>query len=245
MSFFENVDLAQLSETDRYIYGYLADNSSKVPYMRIREIAEGSHTSSASVMRFIHKIGYASFVEFRTNLKQVTQDKDQSPDFSNRLASLTQSTFPQNIEMKLEIVADLISDAENIMFLGMGASGAICDYAARRLAAMGYNAFAMSDPTYPVAQKLKHTANNMLVILSVSGTTNEVIEVVNTFKNKDDFTIITITSDDVSILARMSDYVLSYQTPLVRINTYHDMSSQLQAVFLVEALTQKIWHRER
>ena len=67
----------------------------------------------------------------------------------------------------------------------------------------------------------------------------------NTFKNKDDFTIITITSDDVSILARMSDYVLSYQTPLVRINTYHDMSSQLQAVFLVEALTQKIWHRER
>ena len=244
MSFFENVDLAQLSETDRYIYGYLTDNSSKVPYMRIREIAAGSHTSSASVMRFIHKIGYASFVEFRTNLKQVTQDKDQSPDFSNRLASLNQDIFPQNIEMKLEIVADLIGDAENIMFLGMGASGAICEYAARRMATLGYNAFAMSDPTYPVAQKLKHTANNIIIILSVSGTTSEVIEVVNTFKNKDDFTIITITSDEVSLLAQMSNYVLGYQTNRVRVNTYNDMSSQIQSVFLIEALTQKIWDRE-
>ena len=244
MSFFENVDLAQLSETDRYIYGYLADNSSKVPYMRIREIAAGSHTSSASVMRFIHKIGYASFVEFRTNLKQVTQEKEVSFDFSNRLASLSQAIFPQNIEMKLEIVADLITDAENIMFLGMGASGAICEYAARRLATLGYNAFAMSDPTYPVAQKLKHTANNIIIILSVSGTTSEVIEVVNTFKNKDDFTIITITSDEVSLLAQMSNYVLGYQTNRVRVNTYNDMSSQIQSVFLIEALTQKIWDRE-
>ena len=146
--------------------------------------------------------------------------------------------------MKLEIVADLIGDAENIMFLGMGASGAICEYAARRMATLGYNAFAMSDPTYPVAQKLKHTANNIIIILSVSGTTSEVIEVVNTFKNKDDFTIITITSDEVSLLAQMSNYVLGYQTNRVRVNTYNDMSSQIQSVFLIEALTQKIWDRE-
>ena len=70
------------------------------------------------------------------------------------------------------------------------------------------------------------------------------IEVVNTFKNKDDFTIITITADEVSILAQMSNYVLSYQTPNIRLNTYHDMSSQIQAVFLVEALIQKVWDRE-
>lgn len=126
------------------------------------------------------------------------------------------------------------------MFLGMGASGAICDYAARRLATIGYNAFALSDPTYPVCQKLKNTANNIMIILSVSGSTNEVIEVVNTFKNKDDFTMITLTSDEVSILAQMSNHVLSYQTPRIRVNKYNDMSSQIQATFLVEALIQKV-----
>lgn len=106
MSFFENVDLAQLSETDRHIYRYLADNSRQVPYMRIREIAAASHTSSASVMRFIHKIGYSSFVEFRTNLKLTSAEKEVSPNFLNRLNSLTLQNFPPNIEMKLEIVAD-------------------------------------------------------------------------------------------------------------------------------------------
>ena len=244
MSFFEHVDLSKLSETDRFIYNYLADNRSKVPYMRIREIAEASHTSSASVMRFIRKIGYSSFVEFRANLKLTAEENPTSPDFFNRLSSLSQDLFPKNIEMKLEIVADTILDAENIMLLGMGASGAICDYAARRLATIGYNAFALTDPTYPVAQKLKHTANNIIIILSVSGATNEVIEVVNTFKNKDDFTIITITADEVSILAQMSNYVLPYQTPKIRLNTYHDMSSQIQSVFLVEALIQKVWDRD-
>ena len=244
MSFFEHVELSKLSETDRFIYNYLADNSSKVPYMRVREIAEASHTSSTSVMRFIRKIGYTSFVEFRANLKLSAEGNQSSQDFANRLASLRQDIFPKNIEMKLEIVADTMLEAENIMFLGMGASGAICDYAARRLATIGYNAFALSDLTYPVAQKLKHTANNIIIILSVSGATNEVIEVVNTFKNKDDFTIITITADEVSILAQMSNYVLSYQTPKIRLNTYHDMSSQIQAVFLVEALIQKVWDRE-
>ncbi|MDR0886420.1 MAG: MurR/RpiR family transcriptional regulator [Clostridiales Family XIII bacterium] len=244
MSFFANVDFNKLSETDRYIYRYLKDHSAQIQFMRVREIAEASHTSSASVMRFIHKIGYNSYIEFRTNLKNEVEDASNSSDFSDRLQVLRPEIFQANVEMKLEIIADLIIDSENIMFFGMGASGCICEYGSRRLASIGYNTFALSDPTYPVAQKLKYTSNNVLIILSVSGNTNEVIEMVNNFKNKDDFKIITVTSDETSILAQMSNYVLSYQEPLIRFNKYNDMSSQIPSLFLMEALIEKVYERQ-
>ncbi|WP_192986159.1 MurR/RpiR family transcriptional regulator [Carnobacterium mobile] len=241
MSFFGRINFNDLSEVDRAIYHYMSENSDKIPYMRVRDIANESHTSASSVMRFIRKIGYESFTEFKSHFKAETkQNEEGEEDFSAGGLLLARENFAKDIESKMRIIAKLILNAENIVFFGMGASGAICEYAARRLATVGYNSFALVDPTYPIFSKLKNTSENILITLSVSGKTTEVVEVVNGFKNRDDFTTICITSDTNSSLANMSNYTLSYYTKIQRIHQHEDLSTQIPCIYIIESLISEV-----
>jgi len=234
MSFFGNIDFNNLSEIDRSIYHYMSSNSEKIPYMRVREIANESHTSASSVMRFIRKIGYDSFIRFKTEFRM--------PDMIDTglmsgVELLHRDIFPRDIETKLYELAEQILKSENIIFFGMGSSGSICEYAARRFAILGCNSYALTDPSYPVFSKLRNTSENMLITLSISGKTTEVVEMMNGFRNNPDFTTVSLTGDSNSTLAQLSDYVLEYRVEICRMNRHEDLTSQLPAIFLIETLS--------
>ena len=237
MSFFGKIDFNDLSETDRAIYHYMSSQSDKIPYMRVREIAIESHTSASSVMRFIRKLGYESFTEFRSHAKM---PQVENADILSGSTLLSADHFPKNIESKLRRVAEKLIECENIIFYGIGASASMCEYAARRFSTLGCNSFALVDHTYPIFAKLKNTSDNMVFALSISGGTTEIIELFNGFKNNPDFTTVVITSDSASTLGRMSDFVLDYSVDVKRINKHEDLTSQIPCMFLIEALSEAV-----
>lgn len=234
MSFFGKINFNELSETDRAIYHFMAGNSGKIPYMRVRDIAKESHTSTSSVMRFIRKIGYSSFTEFRSHFKIEEVSENRSFDFGEKL--LSKDRFPEDIEGRLRGVAEKMINCENVIFFGIGSSAAMCEYAARRAAIAGLNSFALVDHTYPLFSKLRNTTDNMLITLSISGKTTEIVEVVNGFRNALDYTTVAITSDENSALAKMTNYVLSYRVNVERLEQHQDLTSQIPCVYLVEKL---------
>lgn len=236
MSFFGKLNFNDLSDTDQAIYHYMSSNSDKIPYMRVREIANESHTSASSVMRFIRKLGYESFSEFKSYFR-VEQGAMKQEEVFAAFDVLNPERFSRDLEATLLSVSEKILDSENIIFFGMGSSGSMCEYAARRLAVLGCNSFALTDPTYPLMSKLKNTSDNMLVVLSVTGNTTEIVEIVNGFRRNDDTTIVAITSDINSTLGKMADYVLDYRVEIQRVNKYDDLTSQLPCLFLIESLT--------
>ncbi len=240
MSFFGKIDFNELSEVDRSIYHYMSENSDKIQYMRVREIANESHTSASSVMRFIRKIGYSSFAEFKTMFQKETGSTYETGDFSSGSLILDQGNFPKDIERKITMVAERMLTAENIVFFGIGTSGILCEYAARRLATIGYNTFAVTDPTFPISSKLKNTSENILVSISVSGNTTEVVEVVNGFKNKEDYTTVCITGNEHSTLALMTHYILSYHAKVERLRLHEDLSTQIPIMYVIEYLTNEL-----
>lgn len=245
MSFLGKVNFNELSEVDHAIYNYMSTDSDKIPYMRVREIAAESHTSASSVMRFIRKLGYESFTEFKTHFKLDHEMTYQSSDFSRGSELLERNNFPKDIEMKLKLVAELILRADNIIFFGMGSSGAICDYAARKLATVGFNSFAYSDPTFPLFGKLRNTSSNVLITLSISGSTNEVVETVNGFKNHPDFDTVCITTEENSTLGLMSDHVLAYRTEIELLHKHEDLTSQIPCMYLVESLIREVLNMDK
>ncbi|MBL1224092.1 MurR/RpiR family transcriptional regulator [Enterococcus sp. BWR-S5] len=234
MSFFGKINFNELSETDRAIYHFMASNSSKIPYMRVRDIAKESHTSTSSVMRFIRKIGYSSFTEFRSHFKVEDASESKGFDYGEKL--LSKERFPEGIEGRLRKVAEKMVNCENIVFFGMGSSAAMCEYAARRAAIKGLNSFALVDHTYPLFSKLRNTTDNMLITLSVTGKTTEIVEIVNGFRNALDYTTVAITSDENSPLAKMTDYVLSYHVDVERLEQHQDLTSQIPCMYLIEKL---------
>ncbi|MGO3169783.1 MAG: MurR/RpiR family transcriptional regulator [Bavariicoccus seileri] len=240
MSFFGKLDFNELSEVDRSIYHYMSSNSDKIPFMRVRDIANESHTSASSVMRFIRKLGYSSFTEFRAEFKSESYGNNISKFDRRQLLDL--NNYATDIKVRIRQIAEKIITCENIIFFGIGASGSVCEYAARRFASLGFNSFALTDPTFPLHSKLKNTSENVIVTLSVTGNTTELVEIINGFRNETDYTTVVITSNINSSLSSMSNYILSYNVEVRRLNHHEDMTSQIPCINLIEMLADEVYN---
>ena len=164
MAFFGFKDLSSLSNIDMTIYRYVTQNSDKVVYMRVRDIAQNAHVSSSSVMRFIHKIGFNSFPEFKAYLKN---DALQHKPKNTKFTYINENNFPKDIETRLMIVANAVFQSDNITTVGMGDSAFLAEYAARRIASLGFNTTAVTDPFYPLHAKLENTTNNICELKAI------------------------------------------------------------------------------
>jgi len=243
MGFFGFKNFDQLTETELTIYRFVANDIEKTAYMRVRDIAKEAHVSNTSVMRFVHKLGFNSFTEFKVSLHsaKLDQQKEQS-DQSLSLHFITKENFPQDIYEKLMVVADKIINADMVIYVGMGSSAALAEYASRQTAAIGINSFCIKDPFYPLSAQLQNTTNNVLITFSVSGRTPEIIGLLNDFVNNIDNTLVSITGNLESSLAKMCHYNLSYKTNEERIHHFYDMTTQVPATYLIENLLLRVRH---
>ena len=198
-------------------------------------------------MSFFGKIDFNELSETdRAIYHYMSSQSDKIPYMRVREIALESHTSASSVMRFIRklgyesFTAERMLECDNIIFYGIGASGSMCEYAARRFATIGFNSYALVDNTYPIFAKLKHTSDNMIVVLSITGTTTEIIEVVNGFRNNPDFTTVAITSDANSTLGRMSDYVLDYSVDVKRINKYEDLTTQIPCLFLVEALSETV-----
>ena len=58
--------------------------------------------------------------------------------------------FHPDVEYQIKKMAQTLRDADCILFMGMGASGAIAQYVARKLANIGYFCISIDELTYPI-----------------------------------------------------------------------------------------------
>ncbi len=65
--------IASFNELETSLYNYISQNSEKVVYMRIRELANETHVSTASILRFCKKINCEGFSEFKVKLKMYAE----------------------------------------------------------------------------------------------------------------------------------------------------------------------------
>lgn len=241
MAIFEHLNLNKLSSVEQEIYRFIVNNLEKVPYMRVRDIAEDAHVSSTSVFRFIQKAGFDSFPEFRfylkTHLEKAHHEANQQHlGLEKRIQSLTMDIFHPDAEDQIRKMAATLQEADFILFMGMGASGAIAQYVARKLASIGYFCISLDEMTYPIKSFLRANQKNVLVFLSVSGETKELLEVITSLEDKKRIQKYCITSNNESPLARLCDYSIRYSIQEERKNIYSDLSSQLPSIAILETL---------
>ena len=134
-------------------------------------------------------------------------------------------------------VAYILGDANMIIFDGIGDSAKIAEYAARRFSSNGFFSAALTDPY----QKISMDGTNIVVVmLSISGDTVELIRKANDYKAAGS-TLITITASDDNTLAKMSDYHISYYINDVR-NELSSHTTQVPALSIIEILSNMTLH---
>lgn len=240
MSLLTSINSDDLSQTELAIYNFIMTNLEKIPYMRVREVAQASHTSSASVMRFIHKIGFDSFPAFRTEIKrrynQANTKKIDGDFFGNVLQLLQRDQFSADMEKNMPTLASKIVESENVVFIGIGLSGILAEYAARRIMTLGVNCFAVTDPYYPLANRLRNTSDNLIIAISNFGNSSDIVELLTYFQAFPDHYLVSITGNPKSPLAHMSRMVFVHNYEEHRKLGYFDTSSQLPTMLIIERL---------
>lgn len=236
---FTNEQIASFSDLEVELYEYITSNAEKVVFMRIRDLAEATHVSPTTILRFCRKLDCDGFSEFKVQLKLYLKQKSPS------LLSNTQQSLQEFVERIVKIdyqenicsTAKEIAKAQTVIFVGVGSSGILAEYGSRYFSGLKRFSLYIKDPFFPIHGD--YLKNSISIVLSVSGETPTTLSQVNRLKEKGS-RIVSITNSQSCTLARISDHNLTYYVTTELIE-HANITTQLPVIYLLESLARETY----
>ncbi len=236
----------------------------RVAQMKISDLAEYSETSVASIVRFSKAMGFKGYPDFRMALvsevsrlglsNKVHQELDSgitvddSPAEIIRKISAADALAIQTTAERLDVesfdrAVSAWDRAKMVGIFGLASSGFVALDLQLKLNRQGKNALAWSDAHTALTSVSMLKPGDCLVAISHSGTTLDVVDVMQEFKNRG-ITIILITNSLRSTATNLADIVLhtSARETTFRSGATASRIAQLTVVdCLCVALAQRNW----
>lgn len=240
-----NIDIKELNELEVELYNYILKNSDKVIYMTIRELADETHVSTTTIIRFCRKINLSGFSEFKTMLKNYINTKEKNVvNKVDALEEFYERTLNTNLKDQIKKVSSIIRPYDTVVFIGLGSSGPIASYGSKYMAQFGKFTAYIDDPYYPIMNK--SLSNAVAILISVSGENIMQIRMAEKLKELG-VKVISITNHKSSSLAKLSDYNISYyitRNTLYDKETsdleYRDITSQVPVIYILESIAKQL-----
>lgn len=230
--------IKSFNELELMLYNYIMEHKEEIKYMTIRELADAVHVSTSTVMRFCKKLECDGYAEFRVKFKMYLKEeaKKQPPEDLEEILNFFQNVKTAVYEDTITKVTAMIKEAGQLIFIGLGTSGILGKYGARYFSNLHKYSQYIEDPYYPIVADMKDT---VVIALSVSGETQEVIRLAGRFKEHQ-CRLISITNTSGSTLARMSDQNLSYHVAERKVEEEYNITTQVPVVFLLETIGRRL-----
>ncbi|MCC9023599.1 MurR/RpiR family transcriptional regulator [Bacillus nakamurai] len=231
--------IASFNELETSLYHYICQNSEKVIYMRIRELADETHVSTASILRFCKKLNCQGFSEFKVMLKMYAEENKKTILTSSQhsVTEFFERTLKGDIEEKIKEAASLVTKAESVIFIGVGSSGILAEYGARYFSCLGKLSMYIKDPYFPIHSHFRH--NSITIALSVSGEGHSTVTHLNQLKQEGS-KVISITNHKHSTIAKMSDVNISYYVTEERFENAN-ITTQIPVMYILESMAREIY----
>lgn len=238
-----------LTEKEKIVADYVVIHKREVISDSVHTLAKKTETSTAAVVRFSQKLGYAGFTELKLDLvgdvkkepKKLDTLLDINDDIPTLLEKVEQSNLqtimatyalldPQEIEKTL---AKLIS-CKTLYLLGLGSSGIICQEFQHKLLRIGKHTEFLEDTLLQLAVIPHISDDDMVIIISSSGKPKKLKKVAKWLKQRN-ITTTAITSAKYSDLGKLCTHVLTIplEEEEIRIGA---MSSQLSCLLVIDIL---------
>ncbi|MBT2601009.1 MULTISPECIES: MurR/RpiR family transcriptional regulator [Oceanobacillus] len=236
---FTNIEITEFSDLEFSLYNFIVTHPEKVIYMRIRDLANETHVSPTSILRFCKKLGYDGFTEFKVQLKMY-MNQTENLSFIHSTTSLTEyleRTMQHDYNQRISTISQSIAAAQTIIFIGSGTSGILAEYGSRYFSALKKFSLHINDPYFPMYTS--SLENSVAIVLSVSGETESIINIANRAK-EEGTKIISITNYPDCTLAKLSDYNLSYFVSTEYRETFN-LTTQIPVIHLLESLAKETY----
>jgi DNA-binding MurR/RpiR family transcriptional regulator len=218
------------SAKERRVASYVLENPGESVNPSIEELAEKIGVSESTLFRFVRKLGYDGYQQFRIALVTETlAPRDtwyESPDaaideksaaavvFRTSIASLEATLAGLDLEL-LEKIAALMASTRRLVILGLGGSNAVAQDAWHKLVRTGIPCEAPVDFHLQLMVASQSGPDSLVLLVSHTGSNTDALALVDEAR-KSGATIVVITSHPKSPLARRADMILVSRTKAVR-----------------------------
>ena len=238
----------QLNRSERKVVQVIVADPQTATRMSIAALAELAKVSEPTVNRMCRSFGLKGYPDFKMELAQsmargmpyVSQTVNQNDTaaqytdkiFTSTMASL--DTAKQQIDSKvIERAVDYLSQAQQICFFGMGASGAVAQDALHKFFRFNIPVVAHNDSLMMRMTAAACKRGDVLVLLSFTGRTKEMVEVARIGRSAG-AVVIAITQIGSS-LAEEASLVLGVESP-EDTDVYMPMQSRMIQLTLIDVL---------
>ncbi len=243
----------------------ILDNPLEASKGSIVDLAEKSGASTATFIRLAKRMGFASYREF---MRQVYLECQSSLNYSENILSLEGVVLKESIDETIKRVIEQsaraiqnnekvlspsaiskalvwFQSASKVVFYGIGGSAVTCLDASYKFKRLGIDASFYSDVHDQVLSSTLLKSNDVACFVSYSGESRDLLKTLKIAKQEGAH-ILSITSNENSVIAELSDLVLLHSavgegvrtnatsSRLVQLNVIDVLFAQLTSLRLKE-----------
>jgi RpiR family carbohydrate utilization transcriptional regulator len=195
---------SQLSEKERVVADYILDHPNKIIHSTISQIADNLDVADATVFRFCKRIGFKGYqamkIALASEIVSPIQDIHETISEDDDEKTIAEKVFKSNIrtlEDTLQVMdgqhfkeaVSVLTSARKIEFYGSGGSGAIAMDAHHKFLRSGLLTSCYTDAHLQIMSASQLTSEDVVVCISHSGTSKDILEALEVAKNSGATTI--------------------------------------------------------
>lgn len=254
--------MKNLSKTETRIASYFIEVNQDIINKTISELSQEIGVSESTIFKFVKKIGYAGFQDFKISLASNYKSDSEQITKTNVFSDITEDDSLNDIFQKVIIpkvkfleylletineelikeATEMIHQSDTLFFSGVGGSSVIAYDSFHKFLRTDFQCQFISDFNLQLTYSKKTDKNCLAFLFSHSGTTKEVIELATSLK-KNGAKIISLTGNYGTPLEELSDisFVVSSEESALRSQT---LSSRILYMTIIDILYVIIMYRD-
>lgn len=238
---------SKMGKAEKQIADWIQEHPGEIISLSIVELAERCKCSEATIVRFSKRLGLSGYQELKISLATESGSSTVNTNISAddtayqmyekvcndiycSLELTKKSLNPQNMAH----AAKKICSANKIIVLGLGNSASVATDASHKFLRAGLNCFAYCDNHMQVIAASHLTDNDVLLAISHSGSSKDIVDALKIAKEHG-ATTITITNKGKSPILKFSDIVLSTSANETEYNILA-LNSRIAQLSIIDAL---------
>ncbi|ASK62491.1 RpiR family transcriptional regulator [Virgibacillus phasianinus] len=239
----------KFSDKEKLIADYILQNPQNIIHHTINQVADELHVAESTVFRFCQRIGFKGYqalkialaAEFVTPMKDI-HEKINEGDSVGTIAKKVFRSNMKTLEDTMHIIdgstfeeaCEVILKAGKVEFFGNGGSAVVAMDAYHKFIRSGLQVNANLESHMQLMSASQLTKNDVAILISHSGSTKDMLDVLQILKEKGVKTI-SITNFAKSPLTKEAD--LSLYTVAEEIDFRSEaMSSRIAQLSIIDAL---------
>ncbi|WP_050180330.1 MurR/RpiR family transcriptional regulator [Domibacillus robiginosus] len=249
---------SEMSTAEQKVASFILNNAHLVPNMTTGDLSKKAEVSEATVIRFCKTIGIGSYKTFKLTLVKelsntsigvndfsLLQSKDSPYDLFNKVTHVNKGALESALsaldKRELTKAVQALLQSKMMLFYGVGGSAAAAVDGHYKFAKLGFHAVMTPDFHFSLSMAAHMQKGDVLMAISTSGKTKDVIELARFAKSRG-ATVIAITTVGKSTLYKEADITLG--TPMVEHeNRIGSIASRTVQLNIIDTLYVAAFHQ--